>query len=268
MPDDVIVFGDDGSSHGDRAWLWINNQRWPGWAVDVVTAQPRRGDVVTDDMAIRLEPWHPEVPRSADPRSGLGEVRHLHSSSDPRLVLSSRDDARLVVVGPRGAGGRARAMFLGSTVDHLLHAPPAPLLVASTPNPASRILVCTDGSAAAQHSVEIFAALPLAERADEVWIIGVDDTDAIESDDDIDRGVAQATRTLAHLHPEVLRAQADSDVAGRIVEHAYALRAQLLVMGTRGRTGLKRLLLGSVCNALVRTAPCPVLVVPPPEEID
>lgn len=32
------VFGDDGSAAADVVWLWINNHRWPGWRISVVTA--------------------------------------------------------------------------------------------------------------------------------------------------------------------------------------------------------------------------------------
>lgn len=268
MARDVIVFGDDGSPHSDRAWLWISNQRWPGWTVEAITAQPRRGDVITDDLPIRLEPWSPPVPRTADPRSGIGQVHHLHTRSDPRHVLATRDDARLIVVGPRGAHGQARAMFLGSTADHLLHSPPAPLVIASTPNPASRILVCTDGSAPARHALETFASLPLTADA-EVWVIGVDRSGMLDEQhddhDEIDDGVTAALETLAAFDPRPVRVSSpDADIAGRITEHAYALRSQLLVLGTHGRTGLARMLLGSTCHALTRTSPCPLLVVPPP----
>lgn len=83
--------------------------------------------------------------------------------------------------------------------------------------------------------------------------------------DEIDAGVTTAMDTLAAFEAQPIRVTSpDADIAGRIVEHAYALRAQLLVLGTRGRTGLARLLLGSTCHALSRTAPCPLLVVPPP----
>ena len=40
------------------------------------------------------------------------------------------------------------------------------------------------------------------------------------------------------------------------------LGADLIVMGTHGRTGLAHLLLGSVAEATLRRAPCPVLTVP------
>lgn len=46
-----------------------------------------------------------------------------------------------------------------------------------------------------------------------------------------------------------------------IVAEAEALPADLIVMGTRGRTGLKHVLLGSVAERVVRTAQCPVLTV-------
>lgn len=263
-----IVFGDDGSPHSDRAWLWITSQRWPGWDVDVLTAQPRRGDVVTDDLPLRLHPWDPPVARSADPACGLGQVQHLRSFSDPAEMLTSREDAALVVVGPRGAGGQARTLFLGSTADHLLHHPPAPLVIASTPNPAMRVLVATDGSETAQHAVETFAALPLADNAEAVWALGVDEddvgVDATSEPGTIDRALADAVRVLAPTDPRPVRVRSDGDVPRRIAEQVQALEIDLLVLGTRGHTGLRRILLGSTCHALARSTPCPVLVVPPP----
>lgn len=48
-----------------------------------------------------------------------------------------------------------------------------------------------------------------------------------------------------------------------IVDQAVAQAADLLVMGTHGRSGFDRLLLGSVTERVVRKAPCPVLTVPP-----
>jgi nucleotide-binding universal stress UspA family protein len=48
--------------------------------------------------------------------------------------------------------------------------------------------------------------------------------------------------------------------AETIVELAAAENVDLIVMGTHGRTGLRRLLMGSVAEAVIRTAPCPVLI--------
>lgn len=46
-----------------------------------------------------------------------------------------------------------------------------------------------------------------------------------------------------------------------IIEEAKARKVDLIVMGTRGLTGIKHLALGSVADRVVRTAPCPVLTV-------
>ena len=58
-----------------------------------------------------------------------------------------------------------------------------------------------------------------------------------------------------------------SESSVRAFAHAAAItrwyHAQLTVLGTYGRRGFKRLLLGSVTEAIVREAPCPVLTVPP-----
>lgn len=51
--------------------------------------------------------------------------------------------------------------------------------------------------------------------------------------------------------------------AKTIVERAETIHADAIVMGTHGRSGLEQMLLGSVAEAVARTAPCPVLTVRP-----
>src|SRR5439155_18076193 len=62
--------------------------------------------------------------------------------------------------------------------------------------------------------------------------------------------------------PEV---RVSPDAAEAIVEYAKDVHADIIVVGTHGRSGVSRLLMGSVAEHVVRTAPCPVLVVRPRE---
>jgi nucleotide-binding universal stress UspA family protein len=52
-----------------------------------------------------------------------------------------------------------------------------------------------------------------------------------------------------------------TNIAGGIVDYAKENKIDLIVIGTRGRTGFKKLLLGSVASHVVTYAHCPVLVV-------
>ncbi len=49
--------------------------------------------------------------------------------------------------------------------------------------------------------------------------------------------------------------------AESIIEYAEEIDADIIVMGTHGRTGISRMLMGSVAEAVVRRAPCPVVTV-------
>jgi nucleotide-binding universal stress UspA family protein len=58
---------------------------------------------------------------------------------------------------------------------------------------------------------------------------------------------------------------AEGSTAATILKEAETAGADLVVIGTRGQTGLARFLLGSVAEAVLRSSPVDVLVVPPPE---
>lgn len=53
----------------------------------------------------------------------------------------------------------------------------------------------------------------------------------------------------------------DQSAASAIIQEAETQKADLIIMGTRGLTGLKHVALGSVADRVVRMAPCPVLTV-------
>ncbi len=78
-------------------------------------------------------------------------------------------------------------------------------------------------------------------------------------------------RELEHIKPigEGLACQREVVIgaaAASIVEYAKEHEIDIIVMGTHGRTGLSRLLMGSVAEAVVRGAECPVITVKHPVE--
>jgi len=79
------------------------------------------------------------------------------------------------------------------------------------------------------------------------------------------RRVLDEAREQAHKQgveaKTILAENPDRNVAPRIVAQARRQRADLIVLGTHGRRGVRRLVLGSDAEQVVRTAPVPVLLV-------
>jgi universal stress protein A len=99
---------------------------------------------------------------------------------------------------------------------------------------------------------------PLVGMPDEIVIppdfwTGVRDAAARKLDESVQKVKAAGIPVEIHL---VEFAPTDA-----IVETAKKTKADLIVMGTRGLTGLKHALLGSVAERTLRLAPCPVLTV-------
>jgi universal stress protein A len=72
--------------------------------------------------------------------------------------------------------------------------------------------------------------------------------------------VADSKRYIANIGEVLLRT---GDARDLINQTAKEVNADLIVMGTHGRRGVTRALLGSITESVVRTAPCPVLTVRP-----
>ncbi|MFB6117889.1 universal stress protein [Halosegnis sp.] len=75
--------------------------------------------------------------------------------------------------------------------------------------------------------------------------------------------LASAAETVTDAHPslEVERTMLEGTPAGEVVRYADRSEADLICMGTHGRGGLNRLLLGSVAERVVRASEVPVLTV-------
>ena len=134
------------------------------------------------------------------------------------------------------------------------------------------ILVPTDGSEPASAAVE--HAIDLAATTDgTLHALSVVDSSAYTSLDVSSQSVLDSLETRAgEATASIAETAADAGVDtvtevsvgsphAQITDYADAVGANLIVMGTHGRTGLDRVLLGSVTERVVRDAPCPVLTV-------
>jgi len=142
------------------------------------------------------------------------------------------------------------------------------------------VLVATDFSRASEAALayghtlagQFGASLHVLHVAGEIRPIDVGAAGYVEDLANLQREVVEDARAqlgecLAGAHATTSRALVitSRSPARAIVDYANSERIDLIVVGTEGRGGVSRLLLGSVAERVVRTAPCPVLTVHHPE---
>jgi nucleotide-binding universal stress UspA family protein len=255
-----LVVGDDSSARADVVWLWVNNHRWPGWLISVVTARPPAEWTPLPPERTHLHPWEPPHPRAILAGGTETRVEHLLAEADPRIVLDSVPDATLVAIGPHG--GNRLGLHIGSTAEWLLHRPTTPLVVIRSARPTRRVLVCTDGSSHARRAAEAAATLPWIGQC-EVRVLAVR-----TGSGDVDGGVADAVAALraGGAEPTALILDREAypaghgDVRGLLLEEMTTSGTDLVALGTAGSGGWRRAVLGSTASAIVHRAPCSVLV--------
>jgi nucleotide-binding universal stress UspA family protein len=188
------------------------------------------------------------------------------------LRAAERIGAGAVVIG--GKVDHSGLHFLASAAEHVVRYAHCPVLVAR-PSPAGKVLAATDFSDPSLPALDAAAAEARHRKAD-LTIIHATDLLPV---------LSPFYEEFYNLPPMDLRDQMrnlwqqrlddcvnyyqakgggllrDGPAAPAILSAASELPAQLLVVGTHGRTGLSRIALGSVAETVVRAAPCSVFIV-------
>ena len=190
----------------------------------------------------------------------------------------------LLVIGSRGHTPYTH-LLIGSTADRVVRGAACPVVTVPGPdargpvhNPPKTILIATDFSEAARLATD--AVLRLLDGTDSSRVVLLHANHApIEYEADavavvIARELVETERA-AREGLERIASALPSGVDSKIVvrvgypaavirEEAIAVNADLIVLGTHGRGGFERLMLGSVAERVLHHAPCPVLTMRQP----
>jgi nucleotide-binding universal stress UspA family protein len=186
--------------------------------------------------------------------------------------------ADLIVV---GGASRTEEPFLGSTSERILRKALVPVMVAKKPlsSEAKTFLVPTDFSSCARKAAEealmlaknfsarviFFHALDLAPSYTVAYAhdLGVSVPISPPSPEEIEPEWEAFLSGLPLEKVDWEKCTEEGEAATAIVHQADHMQADMIVIGTHGRSGLPHMLLGSVAEKVVRTASCPVLTIRP-----
>jgi len=257
-----LTFGDDHSAGSALAWEWIVHQTWPNWTLDIISVQDPGPP--NPDSPLGYEPLreiHPAASLDLPASAGFAEVRYLTAHHDPRVVLGTCPDSTLLVVGPRGKG-LLKTLRIGSTAEWLMQCPSTPLIIARAGAAVTRLVVAVDGSTHADAAVQLLATLPLIHGA-HVAVVGI-----VEEENEIRAKVSEAAHHLAAANASVNAILIEPDAhMGRSNPRSALVgvidreQPDLVVMGTKGLTGLTRVRVGSVASAVTHQVDCSVMLV-------
>lgn len=287
-----VLIGYDGSASSDQALALVTALAWPatsecrivvacgvpfvpyayapGVVVDAATLQ-----ALYDAQAEEAEQLATAA-RARVARPDLAATSEVGVGRPASTILEAADRFApdLLVVGSRGLGPLTSAL-LGSVSEELVDHAPCPVLVVRG-TALRRVLLADDGSPDAQAASTLLLRWPLF-RGSEVRVVGVAEHPDLRATTTGAGGTAAQRMAQAALvtADELVRASADrlsrgglradtavrqGDPAAEVLAEATDWSADLIVIGTRGQTGLTRLLHGSVARKVLEHARSSVLV--------
>ncbi|MGY1829331.1 universal stress protein [Geodermatophilus sp. SYSU D01180] len=288
-----VVVGVDGSPGARTALGWgLAVAARTGARLEVASAYPvdfywtdpflldsRRLDAIRADVEERARALVEEVRR--DPAvaavPGTAEVQAdvvVAGGAPAEHLVALAEGADLLVLGSRGRGG-VRSTLLGSVALHCAAHAPCPVVVVhpGAVEPPPRVVVGVDGSATSRAALaraaaeagrlgarlEVVAAYQPVSYWSDLYAITAPPASETEE---------HARARVTAFAAEVLGSVADTDVrvvqgspGDALVQHADG--AALLVVGSRSRSRVAGMVLGSVALHCAVHAPCPVMVVHP-----
>lgn len=286
-----VLLATDGSTDALTATQWLRHFPLPGdtpvlvlTVAEVIepplgaeTLKHLRDAVLADARRIA-----DEARQLLGPRASGAEVRVSEGEPRAEIVRAAEGwGAELVVVGARGLGG-VRGLLLGSVSLDVARRVPCPVLVVKgQPQGFRRVVMAVDGSPDSLEALRFFAALPLPRRL-KVRLMGVVNQLRIpplapraarahlravvaqlerERSAEVETALQRAAAGLREKVGAVELAVHVGRPGEQVVRAATEFAADLVVVGARGLGAVKRFLLGSVSEEILRGARCPVLIV-------
>jgi nucleotide-binding universal stress UspA family protein len=290
-----ILLAVDGSPQSEVARDLVASIDWPaGSSLNVVTVlEPVNvlfgtpwAPTVTpqmDDLEAELTTYAESILEEAAravARTGCRVEREVIRGRPASAIVerAAEWDAQLIVMGSRGHG-RITSMLLGSVSAEVVDHATCPVLVARLPL-MTRVVLAHDGSPFARHAEELVADWPIFRQAaievtsvapgGAAWRTSVapgmaagmiDHGRAVEAI--LEEHTRIADEAAARLRAAGLRATSvvvQGQPAEGVIAVADGSQADLIAMGTHGRTGMTRVLLGSVARNVMLHARCSVLI--------
>jgi nucleotide-binding universal stress UspA family protein len=234
-------------------------------AVQVLQVVPEVQAVVPD-LPATLGKWVQEnmaaIKAAADKRGVVLKTVVPEGKLPHAAIVAAAEEMRpdLIIMGRCGKTGLVR-ILMGNVTARVIGNSPINILVVPRGGMVGfqRILVASDGSPYSQAAWEL--GLAMAKQA-KSRLIGVavapEEGDIIEAKAIIRRMLTAAS--LAGVPLKAINPQGVAPETG-IVQQAIKNEVDLIIVGSYGRTGLKKLLMGSVTERVIGDSPCPILVV-------
>ncbi|OIO79140.1 MAG: universal stress protein [Hydrogenophilales bacterium CG03_land_8_20_14_0_80_62_28] len=202
---------------------------------------------------------------AARDRLGYGncETRVLQNTDPARAIIEAAEKLRadVIVMGRRGRRGLVR-WKLGHATERVVGMAPCPVLVA--PRSArmwrNKILLATDGSrysdtaAAIAGNIAALCALPLTAISSTL------SSHSPERRQEAQEAIERVRQALSEKGIQVDSWLAEGRPEQTIIKAAEKAGADLIVMGSHGRTGLDKVFMGSVSERVLNQTGCPVLI--------
>jgi nucleotide-binding universal stress UspA family protein len=201
-------------------------------------------------------------------------TKHLRIGSPAEVIVSTAKEqkADLIVMGARGLGP-VKERLLGSVSHRILTLAPCATLIVNGPVKAMKqILLPLQGLSDAEAAVRFLQLKPFHDTVEVTLLTVLPSTEppwpvdaaaaeklkeqALQSARDYIDGVAERLRAIGYQARGIAVIGTPSAM---ILEEATNLRSDLILMGTSGRQGITRFVLGSVSHAVLHQMPCPVL---------
>ncbi|MDZ4734146.1 MAG: universal stress protein [Nitrospirota bacterium] len=204
------------------------------------------------------------------PMHAVPLTKHLRIGSPAEVIVAMAEEqkADLIVMGARGLGP-VKERLVGSVSHRILtHAPCATLIVNGPVKAMKQILLPLQGVSDAEAAVRFLQLQPFHEAIEVTLLTVLPSTgpprpgDAAAAAEILEQqaayinGVAERLRAIGYQAHGVALTGIPSTI---IIKQAATLRSDLILMGTSGRQGITRFVLGSVSHAVLHQMPCPVL---------